>query len=93
MYRLHERMQQLFRDWRELEKEIGPYRGRHRLPCRCCSATFAVARQFDDDELREELRHERECAEAMAVAIFHHAAEAVLDEKPGPRAARSTPTR
>jgi hypothetical protein len=79
-------MQQLFLDWRGLEKGFGPYRGGigfHPL----LRATLAVSRQMGDDELREEVRHDRECAEAMAVAIFHHAAEAVLDEKPDPEKA------
>src|SRR4029450_314433 len=46
--------------------------------------TLAVAREIGDDELREEIRHDREAAEGMAVAIFHHAAEAVLSETPDP---------
>ena len=82
-YRLAMNMQQLFRDWRELEKEPRQFQGGIGFKP-LIHATFAVGRPFDEDGLRGELRFEREQAEAMAVAIFHHAAEAVLSEKPDP---------
>ena len=82
-YRLAMNMQKLFRDWRELEKEPRQFQGGIGFKP-LIHATFAVARPFDEDGLRGELRFEREQAEAMAVAIFHHAADAVLDEKPDP---------
>ena len=83
VYRLAMNMQKLFRDWRELEKEVKPYPGGIGfMPL--VHATFAAARDFDDDGLRAELRHEREAAEAMAVVIFHHAASSALSEAPDP---------
>ena len=83
VYRIHFRVEELFRDWRELETEVGDYRGGigfHPL----LRATFAVARPMEEDAIREELKHAREAARGMAVAIFHHAAEAVLSEQPDP---------
>ena len=54
MYRLAINMQQLFRDWRDLEKEFRIYPGGIGfLPL--VQATFASARPFDDDSLRAEL--------------------------------------
>jgi hypothetical protein len=83
VYRLHARVEQLLLDWRDMENEVRPYSGGigfHPL----LRATLAVAREWGDDDLRDEMRHQREAAEAMAVVVFHHAAEAVLPEAPDP---------
>ena len=83
MYRLNMNMQRLFHDWHELEEEFEAELGG--LGVRpLMQATFAISKQFDDDGLRDELRQHREAAEALAVALFHKAAESVLSEPPDP---------
>ena len=87
VFRLGMNMQKLFREWRELLPEGATYEGG--LGARAMvHATSSVARTFDDDALRQELRvNGTEAAEAMAVAIFHHAAAQVLPEAPDPERA------
>jgi flavin-dependent dehydrogenase len=83
LYRLNTRMQQLLREWRELERwPIGDV-GKRPPPRPVIAAIFALAQDYDDDALREVIAGEVRTAEAMAVAFFHRAAGS-LAEPPDP---------
>ena len=85
MFRLGMNMQQLFRQWHELEPDSSG-RPPFRHTFRPSSLNAMVADYPDDDALRKRLREEVRDAEAMAVAIFHRAAAALPDPPPPDRA-------
>jgi flavin-dependent dehydrogenase len=78
IYALNMRMQQLFRDWDKLERRDaeGPT-GQAPPPRPLIEGLMAVVQQYDDNELRARLARQVSAAEAMAVGIFHRAAEAL----------------
>jgi len=82
LYRLNMNMQELFKQWHELEQKdeenpivSGP--GVKTL----VGGLIGLVRPLDDDGLREELRVQVRTGEAWAVTIFAKASEA-LDERP-----------
>ncbi len=85
LYRLDMNMQELFKQWHELERrdeeipEEAPFAKQIRP---MMFGAFAdLVRPVDDDELREEISQQVPRSEALAVVIFGQAAEA-LDERP-----------
>lgn len=82
MYRLNITMQKLFREWYELDPRgagssaMPAFRYAYRP-----ASQAAMVREYSDEQLREELRHQLTTTEAMAVAMFHRAA-ADLGESP-----------
>ena len=90
IYRVSMNVQKLFREWHELEERFEADPGGIGV-WPMMQATNAVARAFDDAALQEELHNQADCAEALAVALFHKAA-GVLPEPPDP-ADPSIPTR
>jgi flavin-dependent dehydrogenase len=85
IYSLNIRMQQLFRDWHELEQRewealptpIPP------LPA-MIQSMMAIMQPFEnDDQVRAKVAHQADVCEAVSVAIFHKAARA-LPEQPDP---------
>ena len=80
LHRLNLNMQRLFREWNEIEQRplTGPPAGVNQL------LRDAIARlnaEVDDEGIRDALRTQVSIAEAMAVALFYRAAQA-LDEPP-----------
>ena len=80
LHRLNLNMQRLFREWNEIEQRplTGPPSGVNQL------LRDAIARlnaDVDDEGIRDALRTQVSIAEAMAVALFYRAAQA-LDEPP-----------
>jgi 2-polyprenyl-6-methoxyphenol hydroxylase-like FAD-dependent oxidoreductase len=84
IYTLNIRMQQLFLDWHRLDRtewteEIGQI-----PPARVLiEALVAIIQPHDDDGLRGHLKRQLKTSEAMAVQIFHKAAE-TLPTQPDP---------
>jgi flavin-dependent dehydrogenase len=80
LHRLQLNMQRLFREWNEIEQAplVGPPPGGYPFSH---EAVFAYTLDLDDDGLRDTMRKEVATSEALAVALFHHAARA-LDERP-----------
>jgi flavin-dependent dehydrogenase len=79
LHRLNLNMQRLFSEWNEIEQRplTGPG-GNNPL---ILQAIGLLQAELDDDGIRETLRRQVSIAEAMAVALFHRAAQA-LDEPP-----------
>jgi hypothetical protein len=73
-------MQRLFREWNELEQRplTGPPGGANPL---LREAIAGLNAELDDEGIRDALRRQVSTAEAMSVALFHRATEA-LDEPP-----------
>jgi flavin-dependent dehydrogenase len=85
LYRLDMLMQELFKQWHEVEQrdeEIPEEAPLSKLIRPMMFAAFAeLVRPVDDDELREEISEQVPRAEALAVVIFGQAVEA-LDQRP-----------
>jgi hypothetical protein len=85
LYRLDMNMQELFKQWHELEdrhEEIPEEAPLAKLIRPMMFSAFAdLVQPKDDDELREEISQQVPRAEALAVFIFGQAAEA-LDQRP-----------
>lgn len=82
LYRLSINMQKVFRQWHELERR--PRERTMLLPIRAKIQGFpAFLQDMTDDELRQSLADQVRYAEAIAVAIFGRAANA-LAEPPAP---------
>jgi flavin-dependent dehydrogenase len=85
LYRLDILMQELFKQWHELEQrdeEIPEEAPAAKLIRPMMFAAFAdLVKPKDDDELREEISEQVPRAEALAVFIFGQAADA-LDQRP-----------
>jgi flavin-dependent dehydrogenase len=80
LHRLQLNMQRLFREWNEIEQRplVGPPAGRNLL---AHEAEAGLSVELDDDGVRDAIRRHVSTAEALAVALFHRAAQA-LDEPP-----------
>jgi flavin-dependent dehydrogenase len=80
LHRLNLNMQRLFREWNEIEQRplTGPPSGINQL---LREAITRLNADVDDDGIRDALRTQVSIAEALAVALFYRAAEA-LDEPP-----------
>jgi flavin-dependent dehydrogenase len=80
LHRLQLNMQRMFREWNEIEQAplVGPPPGGYPFSQ---EAVFVYTHDLDDDGLRDTMRKEVATSEALAVALFHHAARA-LDERP-----------
>ena len=85
MFQLGINTQQLFRQWHELEPDSSG-RPPFRHTFRPSSLNTMVADYPDDEALREQMRNELRAAEAMAVVLFHRAAEALPEPPPPDRA-------
>jgi len=84
IYKVNIRMQQLFRDWHELEQREWTEQIPPVPPGRVLiDALTSMLQPVDDDQLRAKLKRQARSAEAMAVAIFHKAAS-ILPETPDP---------
>jgi flavin-dependent dehydrogenase len=84
LYSLNINMQQLFRDWKRMEtRKEAKSEGKIPAAWAFVEALIAIVPPYDDDALRAKIKEQREIAEAMAVAIFHKAAE-VLPTQPDP---------
>jgi hypothetical protein len=82
LFSLNIRMQQVFRDWHELEQR--PWEGPPPTgaPFRPLLENFqAIVERYDDDELHARLRRQVQAMEGMAVGFFWRAAQA-LPEQP-----------
>jgi flavin-dependent dehydrogenase len=82
VYRVSMNMEKLFRQWHELDQSFEADLGGIGV-WPMMKATNAVVQSYEDAELQEELRSQADCAEALAVALFHKAA-ALLPEPPDP---------
>jgi hypothetical protein len=80
LHRLSLNMQRLFREWNEIEQRAltGPPPGKNRL---LGEAMDRLNADMDDDGFRDALRTQVSIAEALAVALFSRASQA-LDEAP-----------
>jgi flavin-dependent dehydrogenase len=78
IFALNIRMQQLFRDWHQLERREaeGPV-GTFAPPRPLIEGLMAIVEQYDENELRARLARQAAVAEAMAVGIFHKAASSL----------------
>jgi flavin-dependent dehydrogenase len=81
LFRLNAKMQELFKQWHQLEQreETNPFIVR--AGGTLARGLVGMVRPFDDEGLREELREQVRIGEAWAVAIFAQAAE-VLEPRP-----------
>lgn len=78
LYRLSINMQKVFRQWHEIEKR--PREDAMLLPIRARVRGFpSFLEELSDDELRDSFREQVRYAEAIAVAIFGRAAQALED--------------
>jgi len=83
-YRLNLRMQQLFHDWRDLERrEVGAAFGVGGPMKPLGVVLTCLVQQFDEDTLRTIITNDLRMVEGMAVQIFHKAASA-LPSPPDP---------
>ncbi len=84
LYRLSMNMQKLFREWHELEQrpDSNPVLGGAALGTQLDSF-LVIVREYDDEELRAEMRKRVKVGEGWAVALFDQAAGA-LGERPDP---------
>lgn len=80
LHRLGLNMQRLFREWNEIEQRplTGPPSGVNQL---LRDAIVNLNAELDDEGIRDALRRQVSTAEAVSVALFHRAAQA-LDEPP-----------
>jgi hypothetical protein len=84
LFRLSINMHKLFREWNELERKPRSPGISTLFPVQA-EAIFRLVEKFDDDSLREELRHQVRNSEAMAVAIFRRAVSAAPEQPPADR--------
>jgi flavin-dependent dehydrogenase len=81
LFKLNINMHKLFREWHELERKPRDPEMLATFPVLVSGLVGLVKEYPDDEALLEELRTQVRNAEAMAVAIFNHAAK-VLPEPP-----------
>jgi flavin-dependent dehydrogenase len=72
-------VQRLFREWNEIEQR--PLEGPPQLFRLLIEALGGLVKDYSDDELRAAIKRNVQVCEAFAVALFHHAAQA-LPEPP-----------
>jgi flavin-dependent dehydrogenase len=80
LHRMNLTMQRLFREWNEIEQRplVGPGPAPNPLTR---ESLIGLTLELDEDGIRNALRRHVSVAEAMSVALFHRAAQA-LDERP-----------
>jgi flavin-dependent dehydrogenase len=81
LYRLSMNMQELFKQWHELEQRPDENPIIRQGAGTLVRGFVGLVRPMDDEELREEIREEIRVAEAWAVTLFAIACEA-LEERP-----------
>jgi flavin-dependent dehydrogenase len=81
LYRLSMNMQEMFKQWHELEQRDEENPLIRQAPGTLVRGLLGLVRPMDDSALQEDLREQVRIGEAWAVTLFATAAEA-LDEKP-----------
>ncbi len=81
LYRLSTNMQELFKEWHELEQRDEENPLIRQAPGTLVRGLLGLVRPMDDSELREDIREQVRVAEAWAVTLFVTAAES-LGEPP-----------
>jgi flavin-dependent dehydrogenase len=85
MHELNINMHRLFREWNELEQRPMPPMFPPSFPVQIQGLLGLVKEYPDDDSLLEELRNELRNSQAMAIAIFAHAARGLPEPPPRDR--------
>jgi flavin-dependent dehydrogenase len=82
LFRLNINMHKLFRQWHELEQKTRPPTFLKSFPV-IIGGLLGLVKEFPDDEaLRQEIHQHVLNSEALAVAIFHRAAQALPEPPP-----------
>jgi flavin-dependent dehydrogenase len=85
LFRLNINVHKLFREWNELERKSRPPAFLKTFPMLITGLLGMVKEYPDDDAIRAELHTEVTNSEALAVALFHIAAQALPDPPPADR--------
>jgi hypothetical protein len=85
LYRLSINMQKLFREWHALEQrpDSNPVLGGAALGTQLDSF-LVIVREYDDEQLRAEMRKRVKVGEGWAVGLFDQAAASALGQRPDP---------